>query len=141
MTTYFTKPDKPLAEMSVDELSALKVKWYSEARAQGLLERIKKVCRELGERIPARYGPKYGLQLESVHVYVDGYGGYMTVHRGQRFGKQIVSTHADPHGLFVPGDWLDEVEALHDRAAESQRQRKVRKDESDRQKLTEQLSG
>jgi hypothetical protein len=64
-----------------------------------------RLARELGQPVPTRHPPKWHWTREGVSVYADGFGGYLTVHQGER---QVCSTHACEH-LFVPGPWLDVV--------------------------------
>lgn len=141
MPTHFTRPDKPLAEMSAEELATLKRSWYAQAKMAGNLERIHKVCRELGESQSVRYGPKYELSIGDVHIYLDGYGsGYMVVSTGGERGRRVCSTHPADE-LFVPGEWLDKVEAHYERALESESARKSNYQQAQRRELLEELGG
>ncbi len=109
-----------LDELPVDELRARKCHQFEEARARGALTRLALIARELG-RDPisiaqpgyvSTYGPKYlfiaGNGPDAVYVYVDDYGGYMTVHVGgenpHRGGRPVCSTHATD-SFFIPGPW------------------------------------
>lgn len=143
MSEQFTVPEKPLAEMSADELFALKRGWYAQAREAGHLGSIERVCRELGNSLSVRYGPKYELCIEDVYIYVDGYGRYMTVSVDDPEADErvrVCSTHpAD--GLFVPGEWLRKVEPYYESAHCSERERKSRREDENRRKLLEQLGG
>lgn len=71
------------------------------------------ICRQLGESLSVSYGPKFKWSYDELvggldspdrqlEIYVDDYGGYMTVHYR---GNQVLSTH-DAEKLFVPGGWV-----------------------------------
>ena len=95
-------PERPL---TAEELAALKGTWFREGLEAGDVALLGRLARELGQPVPTRHPPKYHWTREGVSVYVDGYGGYLTVHQGER---QVCSTHPGSR-LFVPGPWLDVV--------------------------------
>ncbi len=98
-----------MSQYSLDELKEMKRAWYSEAEQSGLLARIATVCRELGSRLNANYGPKYEFVSVTTVIYVDDYGHYMTVRAD---GKEVCSTHPCSR-LFVPGEWAKQIDALY----------------------------
>lgn len=143
MTTQFTRPERPLAEMSADQLFGLKRRWYDEAKRASHLEHIERVCRELGRSLSVRYGPKYEFDTHGIRIHVDGYGGYMTVsvedpESGEH--SRVCSTHPCD-GLFVPGEWLEQLEEYYEPAAESERCRKSARIERNRRELLAELGG
>src|SRR4051812_42507792 len=84
-------------EMTVEQLKSLKAKWYKDATDQGLINKLWEIAENLGERLRHNYGPKYEFKYEDVRIYVDNYGNYMTVHKGERL---VVSTHNERLYVF-----------------------------------------
>lgn len=103
MTTDLTKPITVADEMSEEQLLAMKRLLFQEAQAQGVLSGLATIARQFGKELNANYGPKYKWEGEGVVVYVDDYGGYMTVHAN---GERLVTSSHQTEKLFVPGPWL-----------------------------------
>jgi hypothetical protein len=93
--------------LTADELAALKRDWFCQAEASGDLALVGRLGRELGAPVPTRHPPKWHWTRGPLSVYVDGFGGYLDVHHGER---KVCSTHYCEQ-LFVPGPWLDVVRA------------------------------
>jgi hypothetical protein len=93
--------------LTTEDLAALKRTWFREAMDGGDIALAGRLGRELGAPAPTRHPPKWHWTRDGVSVYVDGFGGYLTVHQGER---QVCSTHACER-LFVPGPWLAVVRA------------------------------
>ena len=129
------KTEKSFEDMSLDELKKLKSDWYREAETNGSLSTVYKICRELGEKLAADYGPKYELKLDDTVVFVDDYGNYMTV---LHEGRCVCSTHPGTK-LFVPGEWYYQLKNLYASAEESIKSRKNKADYEERVKLGIQL--
>lgn len=136
---------KPIEEMSTQELYALKKERYEAARRDGTLQKIRLVGTEFGRDINARYGPKYILDVEDVRLYVDTYGGYMTVQRKDNDGYAderrvagLLSTH--PTEEFIkPGEWQDRILALYPEAQAKKAARDERIEEERRRRALDQI--
>lgn len=102
---------KPLNEMSISELEAHKRNLYKENNDNGNISTLYTIARMLGESVSHNYGPKYLFKLGNLVIYVDDYGGYMTVHVD---GKLKVSTHNEK--LYAPGEW-EQILATHGKQA------------------------
>lgn len=126
---------KDLQSLSLQELRELKIKWYKENTDNGNIKKLHLIARELGQRIPHNYGPKYEYNQGGVMIYVDDYGGYMTVHVK---GKLTVSTHNDK--LYVPGEWEEIITRLLPAATEHHIEDKSDKENNQRQKLLDELT-
>ena len=102
---YSPRPEDP-ERLTLEELRALKARWYAEAEALGELAYLGDLGRLLGRSVNATY---FHTEWERedpgagrVAVFVDGKGGYLTV---EVDGEPVCSTHATER-LFVPGPWL-----------------------------------
>ena len=126
---------KHLTEMTAEELQKQKAAWYREAHESGKIDAICMVGRELGESLSCRYGPKYSYKNGDIEIYIDDYGHYSTV---TYKGKQVVSTHPCS-GLYVPGDWEEEVLRYADAALAKQNEERLAREERERQKLLSEL--
>lgn len=141
------RPLAGLDTMSSDQLKALQREYYE---ASG---RVRQMCavvaRELGTRLSAAYGPKYVYspddpdhgkfhgQRAGLSIYVDDYGGYMTVTID---GKRVCSTHATDQ-LFVPGEWVKRIDEIYPEAHARMQARATAAAERNRQYLIDHLSG
>lgn len=128
---------KKLNEMSLNELKALKAKWYQENSDNDNIKKLSEIGRFLGDKLSVNYGPKYELYEEDTEteIYVDDYGGYMTVKIN---GKMKVSTHNEK--LYVPGDWEEIISRLHPKAEEIKNMRLNGASKTERDKLLDELS-
>jgi hypothetical protein len=88
--------------LTAEELAALKARWFAQGRDSGDLALVGRLGRELGRPVPTRHPPKWHWTRGPLSVYVDGYGGYLDVHYGER---KVCSTHYGER-LLVPGPWL-----------------------------------
>jgi hypothetical protein len=97
-------------EMTAAQLQEQKQTWYKEAEENGILRKIYAIGVYLGERLPAKWGPKYQFYDKEgcLEIYVDDYGNYFTA---RWKGKSVLSTHPCTH-LFIPGLWTKIVERL-----------------------------
>jgi len=129
---------KDLQSMTTEELKELKREWYRQAKEDGSLVRCYKVCTVLGERLNAKYGPKYRFldDENELDLYVDDYGNYFTA---EWRGKRVMSTHPCDH-LFIPGDWMKIVDRLYPFAAERAREEEERREDRRRQQMAAELS-
>ena len=99
----YTPAPPPGRSLTAEELAALKRAWFREAEAAGDVALAGRLGRELGRPVPTRHPPKWHWTRGPLSVYVDGSGGYLDVHYGER---KVCSTHSCAR-LFVPGPWLD----------------------------------
>lgn len=120
---------------TVEELKELKRKWYSHAERKGYLLTIGSVGRYLGKNLNATYGPKYEYIKDGVKVYIDDYGGYLTVHVD---GKLVCSTHPCEQ-LFVFGQWFEELEADYPAAELEENRRTAEREQKEAEKLALEL--
>ena len=121
--------------MNNEDLKKLKQDWYSEASSNGTIAMLWKIAKELGTSLNAKCPPKWQWTQGNIKIYADGYGNYLTVHVA---GKEVVSTH-ETERLFVPGDWLKEIQPFVSEAeSHALEQRRIRY-QSERQKLLEEL--
>lgn len=125
-----------LRGMSVEFLKGLRGRWYSEAINQNVLGTIQRVTRALGRPLHERYGPKYEYVDGDLAVYLDDYGGYMSVTVA---GRAVCHTHSGEQ-LFVPGPWVDRILAREQEADDKSTVRRMTDDEIERARLIDQLS-
>lgn len=78
---------------------------YDVACSFGTFAKLATIARELGESLSERYGPKYRFTEGELKIYVDDYGNYMTVHRGN---EEIASTHTCDR-FIKDGDWQNQL--------------------------------
>ena len=102
--------------MSEEQLLAMKRLLFQEAKSQGVIGGLATIARQFGEELNANYGPKYKWEGEGVVVYVDDYGGYMTVHAN---GERLVTSSHQTEKLFVPGPWLTPLLPLMEQAKQA----------------------
>ena len=127
--------DIDIDKMSNDQLKALRKQRYQEAIDNGTIGRIGMVCRYLGQKVPAKYGPKYLWDCGKINVYVDDYGHYMTASVD---GKTILSTHSCDQ-FIIPGPAIDKILEFY---PESDKKRTEKKDgfyQAEREKLLSQI--
>lgn len=122
-----------LQDMTSTELAALKGKWYIEASEK--ISQLYSIARHLGTRVPHNYGPKYSFEKDALKIYVDDYGGYMTVHLN---GKLIVSTHNER--LYVPGEWEAAIPGLSSMAEEVKAEKDTQKEQKEKSQLLDELT-
>ena len=99
----YTPAPPPGQTLTAEALAALKRAWFREATEAGDIALAGRLGRELGRPVPTRHPPKWHWTRGPLSVYVDGYGGYLDVHYGER---KVCSTHPCER-LLVPGPWLD----------------------------------
>lgn len=87
--------------LTLEQLKALRRKWYQDAVEDGSLRLCYKICERLGEQY-GRYR-KYRWSGQGIVIIVDNHGGYMRVEVN---GRLVCNTHALSQ-LFVPGGWMD----------------------------------
>lgn len=92
--------DYKLSDLSLKELKELKEQWHQQATKDGTIILLTQIAKTLGEQLPANCGPKYLFKDNQIEIYVDCYGGYMTV---KVDGKLKVSTHNEK--LYAKGEW------------------------------------
>lgn len=78
--------------MSNDQLKSLIVENYRKAVNEGVIRKLSFIAEKLGENLNANYGTKYRYKLNGMEIFVDNWGGYMTVVDHNR-KKTILSTH------------------------------------------------
>lgn len=124
MNTEYLMPNRQLADMSIDELRAMKKAWFREAKTRGMFDLLRKIARTLGVSVDTRYQKyKWTTPEEAfmkVEVFYDEYGGYVTVHAN---GKEVASDHQCTE-LFVPGPWVKTV-VEHSEQAKSTEEREA----------------
>lgn len=125
---------KDLSTMTTRELELYKTQMYNDNSKNGNISKLYAIARLLGEDVRHNYGPKYMLQDGFIQIYVDDYGGYMTVHEGL---KLKVSTHNEK--LYVPGEWEEIITRLYPIAKEKQEAQKAAKEQSEKSALLNQL--
>src|SRR5688572_5562995 len=112
MNTEYLMPTRPMADMSIEELRAIRKAWFKEAHTRGMFALLRKVARNLGKCVETSYEkwrwttpPDAFMKIE---VFYDAYGQYVTVHAN---GKHVASDHQCTE-LFVPGPWVKTVVEL-----------------------------
>ena len=126
---------KSLSEMSAAELKEQKINWYTEATTNCNINNLYLIARSMGQRLSHNYGPKYEYRDGDLVIYVDDYGGFMTVHKG---GKLIVSTHNEK--LYITGEWEEIIARLTPFATDQVTKRQTKGEEIERIKLLKELS-
>lgn len=124
-----------LNTLSLDDLHKLRKDWYNEANANGNITKLAEIARVLGNPLNHNYGPKYRFQEDSVEIYVDDYGHYMTVKDGE---KLKVSTHNEK--LYAKGKWEWIIEAFWPKVLAKKQEKELSVDEKQRLALIEELS-
>lgn len=102
-----------LTTLSLEELKALKKRWWQYGVDSGAIAACGLIARFLGKKLDAKYGPKYRFEAGQLSIYLDDYGHYMTV---MHAGRAVVGTHHNSQ-VFIPGDWTAELVELEARAA------------------------
>lgn len=126
---------KDLKDMTASELEAYKKELYITNTDNGNIKKLATICRNLGNYLNHSYGPKYKLTEGGLEIYVDDYGGYMTVHVN---GKLRVSTHNEK--LYAPGEWEEIIGRLWPKADTQAYQESLSKEEKRKQELLNQLT-
>lgn len=93
-----------LKNLTSEQLRQLKESEYQAALNAGHFVFIGEVAKYLGVKQNHIYGPKYKWNYKDIEIYLDNYGGYMTVHEG---GKLKASTHNER--LFARGGWFERI--------------------------------
>ena len=127
---------KPLTELTLEELKQLRKDWFAEAMRNGNIKRLAHIARELGNKLNHSYGPKYRYQNDVIEIYVDDYGGYMTVKEAD---KLRVSTHPNEK-LYVKGEWEEIINRVYPEVQKTKQTEETSKSEQERLKLIEELS-
>lgn len=125
---------KNFNNMTVEELRALKQQNYKTAQNDGTLSFLADVARHLGEYQSCSYGPKYKWENDNIVIFVDDYGGYMTVNVD---GEKVASTHFCDQ-FIRGGGWLDEVNAFRgevDRVIKEKQEKKEAKERAELLKM------
>jgi hypothetical protein len=110
--------------MSIEELRVLKEERFTLASNNGVFAGLATIARELGEPVNDRFRPKYRWSSAddfAIEIYVDDYGGYMTV---KMQGTPVASTHRTEQ-FIIPGPWVSAV-LVH--LPEADRRSEVRKE-------------
>lgn len=126
---------KDLKDMTLEELRAQKKAWYDGNTKNGNIALLGAIARNLGSKLNHSYGPKYKYTEGNIEIYVDDYGGYMTVNVG---GKLKVSTHNEK--LYVPGGWEEIISRLAPDTKKQQEERMAADQIYEHQKLLNELS-
>lgn len=120
-----------MKEYSLEELRQIKLKWYWAAMEDGSIRDCEYVARNLGVAGTGSPGPQYLWKKDGVSIFLDNYGGYMTVCFN---GKRACSTH-DTNRLFVPGEWINVVREALDKAAHTEEADKETRIKAEKEKL------
>jgi len=122
-------------DYTVEELKRLKKEWYQNAMDTGMIAKIGKICRELGNKVPAKWGPKYQFDHGDLSLYVDDYGHYMTASYKD---KMVCSTHFCEK-LFVPGEWEKIITDHYPKAEKKEEMRTAEKLHKEKKELEKKL--
>ncbi len=125
-----------IADMTTEQLRFLQREWYKTAQADGSIDTLLLIGRELGTRQSAKYGPKFKWEWSDTKLYVDDYGHYMTVNVN---GKQVCSTHGCDR-LFIPGTWFSRIATFRASARDQKVAREIQRHETEREKLLNRLA-
>lgn len=126
---------KELKDMTSTELATYKASLYILNTDNGNIKKLAQICRLLGSRLNHSYGPKFRFTEGNIEIYVDDYGGYMTVHVG---GKLRVSTHNER--LYAIGEWEEIIDRLWPKAEELENQKDCSIEQTRKQDLLDQLT-
>lgn len=120
-------------DYTLEELKALKKKWYNEAKASGIFTKLKFICRELGKNQHESLGPKYRFKDNGLSIHVDDHIDWLDV----KYNNKIVCN--PDRKLFVPGEWVELINDLYLKA-DAHNKRKKQEDEYNQiKKLTKEL--
>ena len=126
-----------LQSLSVEQLKALRQRWYEDARKNGSIAAICRVVRELGTRYPKKHGNYLEwIGTDGVRIGFDDWTGALWVWNRDRL---VFSSNAP--GLFVPGPWMDAVRAADLTARRLMAEGSESVAEAERQALIRQLGG
>lgn len=126
---------KELKDMTAKELEDYKRKLYKDNTDNGNIQKLYTIGRKFGADFASNYGPKYLLNEGQTEIFIDDYGGYMTVKVN---GKLKVSTHNEK--LYVPGEWEGIISRLWPKASAKQYQDSLSTEDKRKQDLLDQLS-
>lgn len=126
-----------LEQFSLQQLEELKRKNYKLAENNGWFCDLGLVAEmfDNGNYKYASYGPKYEFTKDDVKIYVDNYGGYMTVYVGD---KLVASTHNEK--LFIPGAWFDGLRDEIENAKVKSEQLAEKKNEEKKDRMIREMS-
>lgn len=124
-------PVTDLTSLPTWQLQGLKTTRYSVALELDIFTKLKLIATECGKDKDANHGPKYEFNIHNISLYSDCYGGYLTVHVGER---RVCSTH-DTERFINPGEWLDMLLAYLPEAENKARERETAFERETRAKL------
>jgi hypothetical protein len=125
-----------LETLSLEELRALRTRWYVEAQRDGTLWSIDRVIRTLGTRRPKKHGETITWQSGEIVASLDTWTGTIGVRVGER---TVCSTGGA--GLFVPGPWVDVIRSADLEAQTTAVLQDGQREGEERRKLLELLGG
>lgn len=131
----FTPVPENFHELSIYELQALRTTWFEEARRFGVIEAAREIARELGEAVTFVHGAKYRWYDADIAIYVDNFGGFLTVHTK---GRCVLHTHMN-EARCIPGPWMDVIATKYAEAMAKRRHRDASQDEQERQYLLKEI--
>lgn len=126
-----------LSDLSIDELKALRERWYNTALYDGSIAKVVCVVREFGTCRPKKHGSNWLWRQGDVEIVLDDYTGYTYVTQG----KRLVMARTDTSRLFVPGPWMDVVRTAAGRAIARIEARRAQAAEVEKALLLRQLGG
>jgi hypothetical protein len=85
------KQVKNEVELSIEQLEKQRRDWYEEASLNKNFSKLSTIGKYLeNDKQNESYGPKYRFKIEDYYLFVDNYGGYLTL---EKSNIKICSTH------------------------------------------------
>lgn len=126
-----------LSSLSVEDLKALRMRWWAEGCADGSIAAIGRVVRELGTEHRKKHGANWIWSDDGVQIILDDWTGHLYVMDGDR---QVFASNYTAK-LFVPGPWMDVISAADVEAQARIAARDAARADNARAALLRQLGG
>jgi hypothetical protein len=129
-----------LKQMTTDELRKEIARIYAQYQQNCVISQLYIIARTLGcdpagDGYISSCGPKFKFVDGNVSLYVDDYGGYMTVSMD---GKRVLSTHQCDQ-FIIPGAWIDTILAHYPAAQAKITADRAEREQSERNALLSKL--
>ena len=124
------RPDD-LKSMSKADLRGLKERWFREH--QDYIQMCLEVCKGIGDAWYEPLGTGFKLDKQGIHMHLQDDGRFTMTYKGHT----VIDT---AHSVFVPGNWMLQVEKWHQELIEKHAKEEQEKPERERQQLIAELS-
>lgn len=120
-----------IENMDNKELKELIKKRFETAIKDGTTTKLYIIGRELGKSLNCKYGPKYQFKHNDTILYIDDYGGYMTIKTKE---KTVYSDHVCDK-FIIPCKEINELLSFYSKALNKKNEKNNYKYREERKKL------